>query len=107
MKVAVLMLCLAPALLGQAKKLPPPAPQPPQAEIAPSPLPVGRYVAIQPQRDSNNGYPNFLWVLDTVTGSVTAYRISSVTDGGKHLGWTVDQLETPGEIYRRRMAEPQ
>ncbi len=38
----------------------------------------GRFVALQPPPAGENTYGNFLWVLDTVTGKVVAYRISSI-----------------------------
>jgi hypothetical protein len=38
-----------------------------------------------------DGYPNFLWVVDTATGSVKGYRFARESKGS----WFVDQLDGP------------
>lgn len=62
---------------------------------------AGRYVALQPPPAGDNTYGNFLWVLDTVTGNVLAYRISSIKDAqGKHDAWVTERLLTEEEYAR-------
>lgn len=60
--------------------------------------PAGRYVALQA---GANSFGNFLWVLDTVTGKVVAYRIASVKDAKGNLdSWVTEQLLTEEEYAR-------
>jgi len=60
--------------------------------------PAARYEALQA---GANSFGNFLWVLDTVTGKVVAYRIVSVKDAqGNHESWVTEQLLTEEEYAR-------
>jgi hypothetical protein len=60
--------------------------------------PAGRYEALQA---GANTFGNFLWVLDTVTGKVVAYRIASVKDAKGNLdSWVTEQLLTEEEYAR-------
>ena len=62
---------------------------------------TGRFVALQPPPAGDNTYGNFLWVLDTVTGNVVAYRISSVKDAQGNLdAWVTERLLTEAEYAR-------
>lgn len=60
---------------------------------------TARFVALQPPPAGDNTYGNFLWVLDSVTGEVTAYRIASMkADSGKHEFWMTERLVTEKEL---------
>ena len=39
-----------------------------------------------------DGYPNFLWVVDTETGAVHGYRFANRSKGS---GWLVEELDGP------------
>ena len=98
-KMLVAALIVAPSLLAQGPK-----PEP-QAPWRTSPAPaaqIGRYVAIQPQQNGSGNWSNFLWVLDTSTGVVTAYRIANFTDeNGKSIGFMTERLESAFDYYMR------
>jgi hypothetical protein len=63
--------------------------------------PSGRYVALQPPPAGDNTYGNFLWVLDSATGQVAVYRITSVKgEAEKHEFWMSERLITDEEYYK-------
>jgi len=62
---------------------------------------VGRFVAITPSSDASSGYPNFIWVLDTMTGKMVVHRIASYKDNGVHKAWVVEQVLTQDEYYQK------
>lgn len=105
LSVLVLAFVASPAW-AQAKKQPTPQPLPAFPAPAPPP-PIGRYVAIQPPAGtSNSAYTNFLWVLDTATGVINAYRVASYDEDGKHAGFLVEKLESTAEYYVRLLNRP-
>ena len=68
-------------------------------------LGVGRYVAIQPPAAGEHTMDNFMWVLDTYTGDMRAYRIVNIKDdSGKVQGWVTERLPWDTE-YRVREIE--
>ena len=68
---------------------------------APFSQPNGRFVAIQPPAAGDSTYHNFIWVLDTTTGKMNAFRISSINDNaGKHTAWITERLLTDYEYYQ-------
>jgi hypothetical protein len=61
----------------------------------------GRFVALQPPAAGNDTYGNFLWVLDTVTGKVVAYRISNIKNAQGELdAWVTERLWTEEEYAK-------
>lgn len=53
----------------------------------------GRFAILTPPSASDGLLNNFLWKVDTETGSVSAYRIVQFKDtDGKTLAWAVDEL---------------
>ncbi|MGO8754746.1 MAG: hypothetical protein ACLQHK_05895 [Gallionellaceae bacterium] len=62
---------------------------------------AGRFVALQPPPAGDNTYGNFLWVLDTVTGNVVVYRISSIKNAQGNLdAWVTERLWTEEEYAK-------
>lgn len=71
------------------------------------PAQIGRYVAIQPPQNPGPGsYTNFIWVLDTATGAIVAYRIANFTDeNGKNIGFMTERLESAYDYYLRTSSQ--
>lgn len=61
---------------------------------------VGRYVAIQPPDAGEKTYANFLWIVDTATGRVSAHRIAGVKSAqGEHEIWVTERLLNEFEYH--------
>lgn len=62
---------------------------------------ASRFVAVQPPAAGDKTYANFLWVVDSVTGYVTAYRIAEVKDeNGTHETWVTERILNEVEYYQ-------
>ncbi len=59
---------------------------------------TGRYQAIPMPPSDENLYGNFLWVMDTATGEVTAYRMGRTEKRGRPAEWVIKQVLTEEEI---------
>lgn len=61
----------------------------------------GRFVPMIPPAAGDKTYANFVWVLDTSTGEVTAYRLASISDdAGKVQAWVTEQLLTDSQYMK-------
>lgn len=70
---------------------------------APQKIEAGRFVALQPPAAGEKTYANFLWVVDTATGYVSAYRIANVkNEKGEHETWITERLFNEVEYYQLR-----
>lgn len=96
MKGLILSLVLSAQLMAapapQAPKLAPPS--------LPSTLktaPVGRFAAFNFGTVVGDTFNNFLWVVDTETGAVAAYRVSRIEEKGVFQAWVTQKLMTSAE----------
>lgn len=71
-----------------------------------APKTPGRFVALTPPATPENSYPNFLWVLDTQSGQVVAYRIASAKNpDDQSITLLTEQILTESEFYQLRKAQ--
>lgn len=70
-------------------------------QSTPQKLEIGRFLPIPPPAAGDKTYANFLWVLDTATGYVAAYRMASMkNDKGEHGLWVTERLLSEAEYYQ-------
>lgn len=64
------------------------------ADKAPPTRPDARYKPVSPSSAGGNSFGNFLWVVDTETGSVSAYRIARMVSENKNEPgqWVTEKL---------------
>jgi len=66
----------------------------------------GRFVSIQPPSAGDGTYHNFIWVLDTATGKMNAFRIAQIKDSnGKLDAWITEKLLTDYEYYQLKQQQ--
>jgi len=58
-----------------------------------APQKAGRYIPVAPPQDNNNGFSNFIWVLDSQTGEIKGYRFAQERGTYDNPGrWTVSEI---------------
>lgn len=63
-----------------------------------SPKVAGRFIAVAPPDAGDKTYANFLWVIDSVTGEVVAYRIARVAnEAGEVEAFVTEKLQSDTE----------